>query len=156
MEAWLVASGAEEADGDRGEGVGMGGVAARPACEAQTLPHGGGGVTPAWSNIQQNSLALVPEKDDGVRLVVKNSNVFFDDVIGACLCHVRMDLIGAGFSIEEPIDQQVSLTLRAGGDGAGNEDERQSSGEGGGEGGAEVGTLTCTFSKISQAQAQAQ
>ena len=79
--------------------------------------------------------------------MVKNSNVFFDDVIGSALVPLRMDLIGASFSIEEPIDQQVSLSLRAAGAGGGGA---------GGEGGAEVGTLTCTFSKISQAQAQAQ
>ena len=127
------------------------------ARQVRPVAASGGGVTPAWSNIQQNSLALVPEKGcDGVRLVVKNSNVFFDDVIGSVLVPLRMDLIGAGFSIEEPIDQQVSLTLRAEGAGGGNGDGRQSSGEGGGEGGAEVGTLTCTFSKISQVQAQAQ
>ena len=104
VEAWLVRS-TDSEDG-----------AEESIAVAKTATHQGGGVNPSWSDGQDRTVAVVPDKGTtGLRVLVKNSNLLLDDTIASVLVPIDMDLIGSSFSIAQPLDERCELTLEQGG-----------------------------------------
>ena len=104
VEAWLVRS--TDSEGGAEESIAV----------AKTAAHQGGGVNPSWSDGQDRTVAVVPDKGTtGLRVLVKNSNLLLDDTIASVLVPIDMDLIGSSFSIAQPLDERCELTLEQGG-----------------------------------------